>query len=139
MRFTALLSAVSLATLAAGAPAHLSRPTKHHPADTTIGADADAITLLQHHPKRALVDVCAALDANAMARAGLGGLLGTLLGAHADLCLCASAFPLNIEAVLGVGAGSVTNLLGLGGAARVNALLLALVRSPSVSAHSAQR
>jgi hypothetical protein len=129
MRFAALIPLVTLSGLAAAAPAHLNRPVKHLPdAIAKAAVHAGALARLQHHPKRALLDVCATLDARVLAGAGLGGLLGAALGARADLCLCVSAFPLNVEAVLGVGINTLTNLLGLHSAANIDAALLALVR-----------
>jgi hypothetical protein len=144
MRFAPFVPLVTLTGLTVAAPTYLHRParpdgSKHHfgdgPSATKVSAvgvakaNADALAHRQHHPKRALLDVCASLDANALASAGLGNLASAGLGAQADLCLCASLFPLDLRLVLGAGVNLVTGLLGLGGEAAVNARLKALVRS----------
>lgn len=115
MRTSALLPLLSLPLLAFSAPT--ARPTRTR---VLGGTQADVLAHRQHVAPRALVDVCVALDAKALAT--LGPLGAAALGA--DVCLCASAFPLSLNGHANVGA-----LAGLlGGLTKANAALSTLVR-----------
>ncbi|THH13232.1 hypothetical protein EW146_g6958 [Bondarzewia mesenterica] len=72
--------------------------------------------LRQHYEPRALLDVCAYIDADALAHAGLVGIPANVL-ANLDLCLCLSALPLvlqtnaNVKALVDIGNTAVDALL----------------------------
>jgi hypothetical protein len=78
-----------------------------------------AISKRQHHVPRTLVDVCADLDLAVLANNLLGIDVGDVYG---RVCLCLSAFPLDLEAFVGLKA--IVDLLGPD---EVQALLWALV------------
>jgi len=87
---------------------HSSRLAKNH------------VSSRQFHYPRALVDVCADVDLSL----GLGDILrlnlGSLLG---DICLCLSAFPLDLDAY-----ADLKLIVDLLGETKVEALLKTLVR-----------
>jgi hypothetical protein len=138
MRFIPLISVVTLSGLTLAAPTFLHKPSRTS-ASTAVDAKAnananakavaDVIAHRQHHPKRALIDVCAHLDASALASAGITPLARVGAGAKAELCLCASLFPLNVKLLLDAGLGVVTDALGglLGAHTTLDAKLKALV------------
>ncbi|THH16066.1 hypothetical protein EW146_g4521 [Bondarzewia mesenterica] len=79
--------------------------------------------LRQHYEPRALLDVCAYIDADTLAHAGLVGIPANVL-ANLDLCLCLSALPLFLQTNANVKA-----LVDILGNTAVDALLTALVNS----------
>lgn len=117
-----LVTAVTVAALSApvlSAPNFLRHSTgKVWQADgsattTTVdSATAEAIKRRQLVPKRALLDICAAIDADALAVAGLAPLLNTATKADAELCLCASLLPLSLETFAHADVGVLGGLLG---------------------------
>lgn len=87
-------------------------------------AGDNAIARRQHHVPRALIDVCASVDLAILANNVLGIDVGDVFG---HVCLCLSAFPLDLEAYVGLKV--IVDLLG---ADEVEALLKVLVCSPSI-------
>jgi hypothetical protein len=115
----ALLPTVLFALPVLSAPTFRGTPTVRSTSDPA----AALIASRQHHASRALADVCVSLDAGLLGDIGL--LASTILGAKLDLCLCLSAFPLDVHADARLGV--LASLIG--GAAKTNAALQALVRS----------
>ncbi|TFY80076.1 hypothetical protein EWM64_g3938 [Hericium alpestre] len=96
---------------------------------SSVALPAAGRALVQHHEPRALLDVCAAIDLNAIVNLlPLGIDLGAIAGL--DICLCLSALPLSITADVHLQA--LVNLLGL---ADVNALLNLLINTGPGSKH----
>lgn len=94
-------------------------------APLALPAVARPSALRHHHQPRALIDVCAYIDADLVInKLGVLGLLPNVASAVAnlDLCLCASAFPLNIQDYT-----SLSALASILGDDTVTALLTALV------------
>jgi hypothetical protein len=145
MRFLPLISVVTLAGLTLAAPTFLHKPSRTSAstavdakANANAKAAADVIAHRQHHPKRALIDVCAHLDASALASAGITPLARVGAGAKAELCLCASLFPLNVKLLLDAGLGVVTDALGglLGAHTTLEAKLKPLVSISALNSTS---
>jgi hypothetical protein len=146
MRLAPIVSVATLSGLTLAAPTFLHKPSRtsaYTAVDAKANANAKAVEDVfahrQHHPKRALLDVCAHLDASVLASAGITPLARASAGAKAELCLCASLFPLNVKLLLDAGIGVVTDALGglLGAHTTLDAKLKVLVsysaRYPSIS------
>ncbi|EKM53240.1 uncharacterized protein PHACADRAFT_259454 [Phanerochaete carnosa HHB-10118-sp] len=127
--FIFALAASQLLSLSSVLPVSAKLARKYATPTAEIPAARNALTLRQHHERRALLDVCVYLDADI----GLGGsLLGIPLSELVDLniCLCLSALPLDLSA------NAQLKVLGdKYGSALINAVLSLLINTGPNSQH----
>ena len=103
--------ALSFVSLAVAGPLNPTTPSSRLP--------KNLISSRQFHYKKALIDICADVDLSVL----LDDVLGLDVSLLGDICLCLSAFPLNLD--LNVDLQLLANVLG---GTELDVLLRTLVR-----------
>ncbi|CAL1710940.1 unnamed protein product [Somion occarium] len=113
-------------------PANIPQRRTPTATTSTVGAaEPRSVMLKQHRERRAILDVCAYIDTDALVGAIIPGLVIPIHElAHLKLCLCLSALPVILETDL-----QLQLLAGLLGKDAINAALVALINHSPNSKH----